>query len=66
MGGTADGKRLSTKQEFAVGTEWTQVRFNYTPAAGLAIRLEPAITVPEGTKLWVDGVRFQPLQKLTK
>jgi len=58
VGGTFDGKPVSEKKEFAVGTEWTVVRIRFTPPVALYAGLAATITVPEGVNVVIDDVSF--------
>jgi len=63
----ADGKTPKTVQKsFKIGEAWTPVRLRHTPAAGLAVRLEPVLNIPKGIVLRLDDVQFRPVAAATQ
>jgi len=60
LGGTFDGKPLSEKKEFTVGTQWAPQTIDIVAPNPLAGTLSLVLTVPEGVTVSVDSLTFRP------
>ncbi len=49
------------RKEFDVGTDWTEIAMNHTPANTLMGTFPATISVPEGVVVLVDSIQFHPL-----
>jgi dienelactone hydrolase len=50
------------QQEFEIGSQWTEVAMNLTPANTLMGGIAATITSPPGATVLVDAIRFHPIR----
>lgn len=50
------------QKQFSVGTEWTEVGFDYTPPEDIMGDIPASITIPSGAVVLVDAISFRPVR----
>jgi dienelactone hydrolase len=60
LDGIFDGKTHRTQKVVAVGPTWTEATLDFTPPKTLTGGLELFVTLPRGSEVSVDAVRFRP------
>ncbi|MEO6908706.1 MAG: hypothetical protein ABI210_12540, partial [Abditibacteriaceae bacterium] len=61
LGGDFDGKTQTVNKEFLISAQWSRVTLDFTPPLVLSGDMRATITIPEGAKILLDDVSFQPL-----
>jgi hypothetical protein len=60
LDGRFDTKPHVERKVVTVGPTWTEMTFDFTPPKALTGGLELFVTVPAGSEVSVDAVRFRP------